>query len=115
MMICEFVKSGVDFHLTSQDRLQIFGLVLPCRYLGGTHCKFAFLRNHSEPFLPRERLFANLVPSMVELALVFVRPVLGNVMWRMGCSRREVPKKVWPGRPGATGAPNRSRDQSCRP
>src|SRR5262245_412889 len=93
MMIGEFEKSSVDFHLTSQDRLQIFGLVVPCGYLRRTFCEIAFLRNHSEFFLPCERLFAKLVPPLVEPAFIFVSPVLGNVMRRMRRSWRKVHEK----------------------
>jgi len=58
-----------------------------------TFCELAFLRNHSELFLSREGLFAELVPTLIEFAFVFVSPLLRNVVRCMGCPGREVHKK----------------------
>ena len=46
--------------------------------------------NDAELLLPREGLFAQLVPAVVELALVLVGPFLGHVMRRVGGAGREV-------------------------
>ena len=50
----------------------------------------AVLRDDAELLLPREGLLAQLVPALVELALVLVRPFLRDVVRRVGRARREV-------------------------
>ena len=44
----------------------------------------------AELLLPREGLFAQLVPAVIELALVQVRPILGHMVRGVGGARREV-------------------------
>ena len=46
--------------------------------------------NDAELLLPGERFFAQLVPAAVELAFVFVRPFLRDMMGRVGRARREI-------------------------
>src|SRR5215470_11809323 len=41
------------------------------------------LGNHTELFLARKGLFADLVPALVELTFVFVGPFFGDVVWSM--------------------------------
>ena len=48
------------------------------------------VRHDAQLLLPGERLLAELVPATVELAFVFVRPFLRNVMGRVGRARREI-------------------------
>src|ERR1700730_9565093 len=93
MIIGELEEPGVDFHLTSQHRFQICGSIVPSGNLDRTLCQIAVLGNNSELLLACERLFAKLVPSLIELAFIFVSPLLGNVMRRMGCSWRKVDEK----------------------
>jgi hypothetical protein len=47
-------------------------------------------RNDAHLDLPRERLLAELVPALVELAAVFLDPFLGHMVRRMRRARREV-------------------------
>jgi hypothetical protein len=47
-------------------------------------------RNHAQLLLPRKDLFTQLVPALVELALVLVRPLLRHVVRRMRGTWREV-------------------------
>ena len=47
-------------------------------------------RHDAERLLPRERLLANLVPALIELALVFLDPFLRHMMRRMCRARREI-------------------------
>ena len=52
--------------------------------------QFGVRGNHPELLLPREDLFAQLVPALIELALVLVGPSFGHVVRRMAGARREV-------------------------
>src|SRR5512140_738147 len=60
--------------------------------------ELAVLRDDAELFLPGERLLAQLVPALIEFALVLVRPLLGHMMRRMGRARREVDEERLVGR-----------------
>src|SRR5262252_9010719 len=93
MMIGKLQKPSVDFHLACQHSLHFCGLIVPGGNLGGTSCKLAFLRNHSQLFLSREGLLPEFVPTLIELAFIFVCPLLRNVVRCMGCSRCEVHEK----------------------
>ena len=48
------------------------------------------LRDDAERLLTGERLLADRVPALIELAFVLVGPFLRNVVWRVGRTRREV-------------------------
>jgi hypothetical protein len=52
--------------------------------------KLAVPWDDAELQLPGECFLAQLVPALVELALVFVRPFLGHMMRRVRCAGREV-------------------------
>ena len=66
------------------------GIVLPWRDFGRARGELAVRRDDAQLFLPRESLLAQLVPALVEFALVFVRPFLRHVMRGVRGARREV-------------------------
>ena len=57
-----------------------------------TFSKLAVRRDNAELFLAGEDLLAKFVPPLVELAFVFVDPLLTHVMRSMRCSWREIEK-----------------------
>ena len=59
--------------------------------------QLAVRRDDPQRLLPGDRLFAQFVPALVELALVLVGPLLGHVVWRVGGPRREVDKEGFVG------------------
>ena len=83
-------EAGVDLHLAGEDGLQVVGHVVPGGDLLGAGGQLRLGRDHAELLLARERLLAQLVPALVELALVLRRPLRPHVMWRVCRSRREV-------------------------
>ncbi len=52
--------------------------------------ELALLGDDAERLLARERLFAQPIPTLVELPLVPVRPLLRHVVRGVGCARRKV-------------------------
>ena len=90
VMVGLLEESRVDLHLPRQHRLEIVGHVVPGRDLGVARGELGVLRNDAQLLLPCEDLFAQLVPAAVELAFVLVRPLLGNVMRRVGRAGSEV-------------------------
>src|SRR5262245_52787799 len=87
----------VDFHLPRQGRSKpCLGLV-PRGNLCGARGQLALGWDDPELLLTGERLFADLVPALIELALVLRDPLLGHVMRRVRRSWREVDEEgfVW--------------------
>src|SRR6185436_19693625 len=60
--------------------------------------QFALRRYNPELLLAGESLFAHLIPTLVELALVLGDPVLRNVVRRMASARSEVDEEWLVGR-----------------
>ena len=56
------------------------------------------LRDHAQLLLTGEDLFTQLVPALVELALVLVGPLLRHVVWRVRRAGREVDEERLVGR-----------------
>ena len=77
-------KAGIDLHLAAQDRFEVLGHVLPRGDLGMPCGELAVRRNHAEFLLPVESLLTQLVPAVIEAALVLVGPLLGHVVRGMG-------------------------------
>jgi hypothetical protein len=63
-----------------------------------TRGELAVGRNDAQPLLPGDGLFPQLVPAVVELSLVFVGPLLGDVMRRVGRAGSEVHEEGLVGR-----------------
>ncbi len=85
-----FQEARVDLHLTAQDRLQVIGHVVPGRDFLVPGGELAVGGDHAQRLLPGEGFLAQLVPSLVELALVLVGPVLGDVVRGVGGARGEI-------------------------
>ena len=62
--------------------------------------ELAVLRDDTELLLPGESLLAQLVPALVELALVLIRPFLRHVVRGMRCAGREVSEERLVGHEG---------------
>ena len=61
-------EAGVHLHLPREHRLEIVGHVVPGRDLLGPLGQLGLGRDHAELLLARERLLAQRVPALVELA-----------------------------------------------
>ena len=83
--------AGVEFALIRRELVP----VLDVRVVPGQH---GVLRHDAELFLSREDPLPELVPAVVELALVLVGPRLRHVMRRMVRARREIEKERFVGR-----------------
>ena len=76
MMIGVFEEAGVNFHLARKHRLHRRGDGVPGRDLGMARSELTILGDHPEFLLARESFLAQLVPALVEFALVLVGPFL---------------------------------------
>ena len=74
-------EARVDLHLAGEDRLHLVRRLVPGGDLLRPRGQLCVLRDDAELLLARERLLAELVPALVELALVLGRP-LGRDMVR---------------------------------
>ncbi len=83
-------KACVDLHLASKDRLEVVGNLVPGGNLLVPRRQLCLGRHDAELLLAGEDLLAQLVPALIEPALVLVGPLLRNVVWRVGSPRREV-------------------------
>ena len=79
-------KRRIDLHLPGQDRLQLLRHLVPGRNFLGPLGELGIARDDPELLLPGEDLLAQLVPALIELALVLVDPFLRHVVrgvaWR---------------------------------
>src|SRR5262245_45340333 len=79
-MVGMLQESGVDLHLSSKHRLHLGIDRVPSRDPFVTLGELAVLRDDAELLLFGEGALAHLVPAVVELALVLVRPFLPDVV-----------------------------------
>ena len=91
-------EAGVHLHLAAQDGLERLRHVVPRRDLLVARGELAVRRDDAELLLPGEGLLAQLVPALVELALVLVGPFLGHMVGRVGRAGREVDEERLVGR-----------------
>ena len=123
---------GVHLHLARVERLQLVGNVVPRRERLVAGRELGVGGNDAELLLARERLLAEPVPSLVELPLVLVGPLLRDVVRCVAASGREVHEERLvrvlrrarraatrscgrPSRPGSsTDAPRRRTAGRCR-
>ena len=92
-MIGVFLVACINFHLV---RIHLFHFRRHAVPRGESRVAWREFRvggNHAELFLPRERLFTQFVPALVEFAFVFVAPFLGHLMRRVACAGREIEKE----------------------
>ena len=90
MVVGVLQEPGIDLHLAAQHRLERLRHVVPGRNILGACGKLAILRDHAQLLLAGQRLLAQLVPSLVELALVLVGPFLRDMVRGVGRARREI-------------------------
>ena len=93
MKVGVFHEPGIHLHLTRQDRLERVGHVVPRRNFCGAQGQSCVGRDDAEFLLPRITLLAHLVPTLIELALVLVRPFLWNVVRSMRRAGRKIDKE----------------------
>ena len=89
-MVGVLEEAGVDLHLAGEDRLQLVGHLLPGGDLGRARGQLGVGGDHAQLLLAGEVSLAQRVPAVVEVALVFVRPLARHVVRRVGRARREV-------------------------
>src|SRR5262245_31250636 len=96
-MVCVFLIAGIHLHLVRIQGLYFRRDTVPGWESRITRGEFGVCRNHAELLLSRECFFAQLVPALIELALVLIAPFLWYLVWRMSCPGREVEKErfVW--------------------
>ena len=82
--------AGVDLHLPRQHRLQRVRHVVPGRDFLRSHGELGIGGDDAQLLLAGEDLFAQLVPALVELALVLVGPFLGHGVRRVRATGRQV-------------------------
>ena len=89
-VVAVFAKAGVDFHLAGKEFFLVGGQLVPVldRLWFGSQLRTG--RNHAERDLPRQRLFAHLVPAAVKLTFVLGDPFLRHMMRRVRGAGREV-------------------------
>src|SRR5208282_517674 len=100
MVVDHFEESCIAFHLASEYGFQVFWRCVPCRYFFVPRSQFRVVRDDSELLLFCECSLTQLVPTVVELALVLGNPLLRNMVrsvsgtwgevyeeWFVRCSR----------------------------
>ena len=93
VMVGMLHEAGINLHLANQDRLHDWRDGVPGRNFGMPCGERAIRRDDAEFLLPCEGFLAQLVPALVELAFVLVRPLLRHVMRRVRRAGREVGEK----------------------
>ena len=83
-------ESCVYLHLPGVERLELVGYVVPRGERVVARRELGVGRDDPQLLLTREGLLAELVPPLVELPLVLLRPLLGDVMGRMTAPGGEV-------------------------
>ena len=84
LVVGVFAEAGEDFHLAGEEPLLVGSQLVPVLDGLGLGGELGAGGNDAELDLPRQRLLANLVPALVELALVLGDPFLRHMVRRMG-------------------------------
>ena len=90
VMVGVLEEPGVDLHLAREDRPHVLGRLVPGGNLGRARRQLGIRGDHAQLLLAREGFLAQLVPALVELALVLVGPFLGHVVRGVAGARREI-------------------------
>ena len=98
MVVGVLHEAGVHFHLAAQYRLERLRHVVPRRDFRVARGELRVLRDDAELLLPGDGFLAQLVPALVEFALVLVGPFLGHMVRRVGRAGREVDEERLVGR-----------------
>ena len=96
-----FAETGVDFHEPQLKGAFGFGDAVPCGHGRGARGQFGVGGNPAELFLAGKDFFTELVPALVELAFVFVGPLLGDVVRPMDAAGRPIHEERFVRRKGA--------------
>src|SRR4029077_20085331 len=100
MVIDELHEPGVHLHLPDEHRLERRRHFIPCRDLFVPLRQLAVWWNYTQLLLSGNRLFAQLVPALIKLPFVLIRPFLWDMVRRVGGARREVDEERLVGREG---------------
>ncbi len=93
MVIGVFHEARVDFHLAAEHRFERLRHVVPSRYFFVARGELCIRWDDAEFLLSADGFRAQLVPTLVKLALIFISPLLRHMMRRMGGTGREVDKE----------------------
>jgi hypothetical protein len=93
MVVGMLEEPGTALHLAAENGLERLRHVVPRGDFGRPLCEYGISWNDAQLLLTGKGLLAERVPACVELALVLVDPVFGNVMRRVRRARREVHEK----------------------
>ncbi len=83
-------EARVHLHLPRVERLELVGYVVPCGERRVARSELGVGGDHPELLLSGERLLTELVPALIELALVLVGPRFRDVVWRVTAPGGEV-------------------------
>ena len=90
MMVGVLEECGIDLHLAGEDRPHVLRRLVPGRNLLRPRRENSVGGDDAQLLLSCERLFAQLVPALIELALVLLDPVLRHVVRRVAGARSEI-------------------------
>ena len=85
-----FPESGEYLHLPGKELLLVCSQLVPVLDGFGLGCQLRVCRDYAQSLLAGQGLFAEFVPSLVELALVLGDPFLRHMVRRMGGAGSEV-------------------------
>ena len=89
VMVGVLREAGIDLHLAGVERLELVWNAVPGRERLVARRQLRLGRHHAERLLARERLLAQPVPALVELALVLGCPRFGDMVRGMAAAGRE--------------------------
>ena len=89
-MISMLQESGKDFHHPSIELALAVRQRVPVLHVGVMTRQGGIGGNNAHFLLLGEYLFAIGIPAIVKLPLIFIRPLLGDMVWRMLCPWAEV-------------------------
>ena len=90
LVVGVLAEPGEHFHLAGEELLLVGGQLVPVLDGLGLGGELGARGNDAELDLAGQRLLAQLVPALVELALVLGDPLLRHVVRRVRGARREV-------------------------